>query len=150
MEDLELIIKQTKPMKIITRSKELECFWENGGWRRPGAEDRLQFLSWTSADDGGADDDDDDDDDDCEQVLMMVRSASMIIMNHDAVYIQYSQGNSNHSSCEHVLIMMVMFTMVMVVVSVMVFMSSPWYSRGLLQFLLVVASHILLLEIGKK
>ena len=49
----------------------------------------------------------------------------MIIMNHDAVYIQYSQGNSNHSSCEHVLIMMVMFTMVMVVVSVMVFMSSP-------------------------
>ena len=141
MEDLELIIKQTKPMKIITRSKELECFWENGGWRRPGAEDRLQFLSWTSADDGGADDDDDDD---CEQVLMMVRSASMIIMNHDAVYIQYSQGNSNHSSCEHVLIMMVMFTMVIV------YMSSPWYSRGLLQFLLVVASHILLLEIGKK
>ena len=36
----------------------MECFWENGGWRRPGEEGRLQFLLWTSADYGDDDDGD--------------------------------------------------------------------------------------------
>ena len=143
----------------------MECFWENGGWRRPGEEGRLQFLLWTSADDRDDDDYDDGDDDgdvlwtsaDDGDVLWTSADNGDVSINddHDAVYIQYSRGNCNHSIplVNMCWFMMVMFTMMMVVVSVdgvQLFTSSPWYSRGRLQFLLVVASHILLLEIGKK
>ena len=44
-------------MEIYFRWKELECFWESGGWRRREGEGRLQFLLLTSP----AHDDDDGD-----------------------------------------------------------------------------------------